>query len=253
MRTIEKQIEPPCLAELRREANRVRRETGKPPVAKDWNPAQCVHALRQALHDDQGGLCAYCMGRIKPHGYRSELHELGGMKIEHWVDRSSKPERMYDWDNLLGVCGGEFRGPDGLVEHCDTSRKDEPLHVNPGTISPPRPEDVFEFSARPPEPSRRASLPRGLWIHPRDQDSAAAHDIAALNLNADHLARNRHATLEQLRLALRIRGRDEQALRNILRRRLRTATRPGPSGLPPFAPLIADYVRKKMRAKGIDP
>jgi len=257
VRTIDKRSEPPCLAELRREARRIETETGRPSAGDDWNPGACGDSVRRSLHDEQGGLCAYCMGRIKPHGYRSELHELGGMKIEHWDDRSSHPERMYDWDNLLGVCGGEYRGADGLVEHCDTSRGSAPLHVNPGTRSPPRPEDAFVFKPTPPpEPDPDRPGPshqrQGMWIHPRVHDSTEARDIETLNLNADHLVKNRHAAIEELRLALSKHGSlGEQAVRSWLRRRIDTATRPGPSGLPPFAPLIADYVRKKMRAKGM--
>lgn len=184
-------------------------------------------------------------------------------------DRSTHPERMYEWDNLLGVCGGEYRGPDGLVEHCDTSRGNVPLHVNPGTRSPPRPEDAFVFKHAPfepePEPNperpehpRQSVVRQGVWIHPRDPEaarnskSAEARDIKALHLNAAHLVKNRHAVLEDLRLALRKSGSvGEQELRGLLRKRFSTATTPGPNGLPPFAPLIAEYVRKKIREKGI--
>jgi uncharacterized protein (TIGR02646 family) len=256
MRTIDKHAEPACLAELRREARRIATETKRPAKGDDWNPEHCAGSIRESLHDEQGGLCAYCNGRIKPHGYRSEFHPRGGMKIEHWDERSIHPARMYDWENLLGVCGGEYRGSDGLVEHCDTSRKenDERLHVNPGTRTPPRPEDVFAFKSTPPDPSAGPAR-QGVWIHAVDPQGAS--DIDTLNLNADHLVRNRHSAIEELRLALgrlgRNRNKGETTIRELLRRRLATATTPGPRGLPPFAPLIADYVRKKMRAKGMGP
>ncbi len=253
MWTIDKQGEPVCLAGLRREAKRIESQTERPPTGDDWNPATCAAPIREALHAEQGGLCAYCMGRIKPHGYRSELHRLGGMKIEHWRDRSTHPQRMYDWDNLLGVCGGEYRGASGLVEHCDTSRKAQPLRVNPGTRAPPRPEEAFEFKPTPPSAaSTKHSGPnhRGIWIHANDAE--ATRDIDLLNLNAKHLVGNRYGAIQEMRRTLaRRQSKGEASIRDLLRKKLAVATQPGPNGLPPFAPLIAQYIRKKMRAKGM--
>ncbi|MEM9461449.1 MAG: hypothetical protein AAGF11_45215 [Myxococcota bacterium] len=177
------------------------------------------------------------------------------MKIEHWQDRSTHPRHMYDWGNLLGVCGGEYRGAIGLIEHCDTSRKAQPLRVNPGTRAPPRPEELFAFKSTPP-PTTSAKHPDvkhpGLWIHAND--ARMSRDIDLLNLNAKHLVSNRHAAIQQMRRALaKNQARGEASIRDLLRKKLTAATQPGPNGLPPFAPLIADYIRKKMRTKGMTP
>ncbi|NOY26594.1 MAG: hypothetical protein GXP62_12030 [Oligoflexia bacterium] len=247
MRSISKGDEPACVASLRREMRRAQQETGRQPVADDWNLGDCAQPVRQALCVEQQGLCAYCMQRIKPHGYRSELHTRGGMKVEHFEDRATHPERMYDWDNLLGVCGGEFRGSAGLVEHCDTSRGSQPLCVNPATTSPPCPEDAFTFEKRPPDGIANG---QGLWIHPTDP--AYQRDIDRLNLNADHLVYNRWSVLHELGKRLSACG-DEASRRKFLRRRFVAAATPGRHGLLPFAPLVADYVERKMRVKGMAP
>jgi 5-methylcytosine-specific restriction endonuclease McrA len=101
VRSIEKGQEPRCVAELRREARRIAKDTGKAAVPTDWEPKDCGDPIREALWREQGGLCAYCMRRIEPRGDK--------MKIEHFVSRSLEPNRMYDWDNLLGTltsCAG---------------------------------------------------------------------------------------------------------------------------------------------------
>jgi len=249
VRTIDKRTEPPCLADLRREAARIEAETEAEPSGGDWDPGHCADTIRKALCAEQAGLCAYCMQRIKPHGYRSELHSAGGMKIEHFEERAAHPRRMYDWDNLLGVCGGEYRGASGLVEHCDTSRGDKPLQVHPATAAPPRPEDVFEFRGEPPA-SWTGAKKQGVWIHALDQ--SVEGDIDMLNLNADHLVDNRLGVKRELQERLRNLP-DERARRLFLRSRLKTASEAGPRGLPPFAPLVVDYVERKMRAKGTSP
>ncbi len=252
VRTINKGREPECLAVHRREAKRADKESGGTNTGDAWNLSEgCPESIREALCVEQGYLCAYCMQRIRPHGYRSNLHNKGGMKIEHWADRSSHPARMYDWDNLLGVCGGEYRGGGELVQHCDTSRGNRPLVVHPKTESPPRPERVFFFSASPPP---TVDCPKGqrLWIRvaedlPEGLANAIVGDLESLNLNADHLAKNRHSVLVELRHAL---SRCDD-INKFLRQKWRAVTRPGVQDLPPFAGVIKDYVEKKMRSKGL--
>ena len=79
-------------------------------------------ALRQALVNEQHGLCCYCMDRIHP--------ERQSMKIEHWRSRSSYPDSQLDYSNLLGTClGGE--GQPARYQHCDTKKGDRNLKWNP--------------------------------------------------------------------------------------------------------------------------
>ena len=78
--------------------------------------------LRCALVAEQRGLCCYCMGRIRPEG--------AAMKIEHWRSRSHYPDQQLDYRNLLGACLGGHGRPANL-QHCDTSKGDRKLELNP--------------------------------------------------------------------------------------------------------------------------
>ena len=76
--------------------------------------------IRQALLEEQGYLCAYCMCRISAEN----------MKIEHWQSQSEHQAKELDYSNMLGVCNGN-------AEHvqrdttCDTHRGNSPLTINP--------------------------------------------------------------------------------------------------------------------------
>lgn len=222
MRSIEKQAEPACLADLRREAKRVERDTGKQPQGSDWAPRDCGDPMREALYREQQGLCAYCMRRIEPTGQ--------GMKIEHFVVRSSKPRQMYDWDNLIGVCMGILHGHQGEVRICDTARGDEKLHIHPASKSPPRPEDVYviKWTGR---------------IEPRGD--LAEVDCQTLNLNCDLLIESRRAVIKGLRNELE--RDDSVAAINRMLRRFRTPTN---RGVPPYARVAIEYLERKLRSKG---
>lgn len=232
VRLIEKREEPDCLSSLRREAKRVEQTSGRQPVASDWDPRECASPIRKALCAEQMGLCAYCMSRIKPHGFREELASDGGMKIEHFRSRTDHPREMYDWENLLGVCGGVFRGHDGPVRHCDTARADRPLHVHPAK-RPPNPELVFVYN-------------KDGTITGETQD--ARDDLGVLNLGADHLVSNRHEVIQKIRADLRRRGGDSAAA---IRRYYLTATIPGSEGLPPYAPVAVSYLVAKARQRNV--
>lgn len=221
MRTIEKGAEPPCLAELRREARRIERETGKPSTGGDWAPKDCGEPIRDALCRDQYGLCAYCMRRIRPRG--------DAMKIEHFVARTDDPTLMYEWHNLLGVCTGVLKvGPDGSTYTCDTARGDRRLHVHPAK-PPPTPEAAFIVE-------RTGKM--------RPEGKGAIFDSATLNLNADVLVSDRRAVVDALRRKLRL---DDDIGK--IRRHLKTASTPVRNELPQFARVAIEYLQHKLRAR----
>ncbi|MES2644380.1 MAG: hypothetical protein V4850_33145 [Myxococcota bacterium] len=220
------------MAQLRRDASFTEKESGKPPVNDDWNPGSCAEAIRKTLVTEQQGLCAYCMGRIEPHGFREELAHLGGMKIEHWAAREDHPREMYDWGNLLGVCGGVYNGPDGPVKHCDASRGSTPLHVHPARRLPD-PQAVFTYD--------KAGNIIG-------NTPGAVADVRTLNLSADRLTENRGAVVDALRK--RLMNRDDAAT---LRGMYRTAITATASGLPAYAPVAARYLAKKLQQRGLVP
>ena len=110
MRAITKGSEPPSLTEHRAAAH------------SDFDNYQAKDDLRQALVDEQRGLCCYCMGRIRP--------EPASMKIEHWRCQAHYPDEQLNYRNLLGACRGREGQPIGQ-QHCDTRKGDRNLRWNP--------------------------------------------------------------------------------------------------------------------------
>ena len=115
MRNIPKGPEPESLTEHRAKTD------------STYNNYEEKQELREALVREQRGLCCYCMCRIVP----VELE----MKIEHWRPQRRFPAEQLIYTNLLGVCkGGEKPNPDDerdLDRHCDTSKGDMDLILNP--------------------------------------------------------------------------------------------------------------------------
>ena len=111
MLMIDKQREPPALLEYRLTSDASYDGPNFTPV-KD--------AIRRQLLDEQGHLCAYCMGRIKRES----------MKIEHWRPQGSHPELQLAYPNLLGVCKGN-EGQALENQHCDTHKGNRLISYNP--------------------------------------------------------------------------------------------------------------------------
>lgn len=252
MRTLAKGREPQCLADARREARRLQRKTGKAPVPEDWDAGVCdadqgePNHLRAALVRDQQKLCAYCMGRIQPRGYLHSAPSAGGMKIEHFVARSQDPRRIFDWDNLLGVCAGVYRGPNGRVDHCDTSRGATPLLLNPTDPGGSRPEVALEYTSE--RPANAPGESPGLWLRPCAGHEDIAGDLSALNLNAEHLAYNRYAARDSLRRQLQRAQRKggTGAVRRLLLQHQADLRSAPPTTLPEYAGVLLDYVERKL-------
>lgn len=76
--------------------------------------------LKSYLISEQGGICAYCMCRIK-----SETST-----IEHYNPRSLKPELSLYYNNLFAVCING-RNDTKCDRQCDVSRGDTALTLNP--------------------------------------------------------------------------------------------------------------------------
>jgi uncharacterized protein (TIGR02646 family) len=76
--------------------------------------------LQEALLEEQGGICCYCMGRISE----------GQMKVEHFRCQDRYRERELDYRNLMAACmGGE--GHPRKQQHCDTRKGNLDIEINP--------------------------------------------------------------------------------------------------------------------------
>ena len=76
--------------------------------------------LKQALLEDQGYICCYCMQRIE---------HKPNTKIEHFKPISKYPEKTLDYNNLFVACNGittskSTNKEKKRIRHCDTSKGD---------------------------------------------------------------------------------------------------------------------------------
>lgn len=245
MRRVRKTSEPTCLAACRRELRREHQATGR-TSASDWDKlGACAREVRAALVRDQDGLCAYCGRRlIRPaEDLGEEPGAAGCMKIEHFEARSRAPERMFDWDNLLGVCSGHFVIGGQTITTCDSARGNRTLHIHPVT-HPRDPSELF--------PVHTGRLrddhgnPRLGEVLPQGEDALA--DTTTLHLNASLLIGDRARMIRDLRVLL---SKDDSPA--ALRRLLRVNTIAGSDGLPPYAHVAAAYLHRKLRARPASP
>jgi uncharacterized protein (TIGR02646 family) len=93
--------EPACLREYRNTENAV---------------YQPISGLNEALIEQQGHICAYCMRRISVDYKRySESVYIPQVGVEHLLPRESHKDKALDFNNLVAVCNGIF----GHRNHCD--------------------------------------------------------------------------------------------------------------------------------------
>jgi uncharacterized protein (TIGR02646 family) len=232
MRSLCKGAEPATLQEARSHHERLRSSV----TSESWNDT--VHdkqAIRDQLHRDQHGLCAYCCARI---GGRHEASERDpgrrGMKIDHWEDRSSRPAQAISWGNLVGACIGLQSDKGKVVRSCDTHRGNAGLALHPYKEAGLQRRFVYTSAGH---------------IQPRDpRDSEAADDIQALHLDNEVFRRGRAEVIAHL--AERLRQDDSP---QAIRRLWRIYTTPDEGGLlPDFVQVAWHYLDKKARRHGLE-
>lgn len=128
--------------------------------------------VRASLREEQGGLCAYCMRRVR--NIRDQEGAID-LTIEHWSAQSTDATRALHWVDLLGVCRGNAKdASEPRVAHtCDKARGNAPL-----TLHPARDAATIEAWC--------SYLGDGT-LRIRDHDQ----DVTTLNLNAGPLKRSR--------------------------------------------------------------
>lgn len=99
------------------------RKINKNPEPKEWleyrsTPGvdyQSIPALRRALLEEQGYICAYCMRRIPQRDYNSSEDS----RIDHLLCREKHPHEKLSYSNMVICCPGAI----DPHFHCD-KRKD---------------------------------------------------------------------------------------------------------------------------------
>jgi len=161
---INKSEEPICLERVRNNPNATYES-----LSLD---VDCNKEVRQLLHDDQKGLCAYCQ-RI----FESKIF------IEHYIaqaDNDRGRELQLSYSNFLGACSGKYyldRKKGNKILFCSVNRGNSTLTINPESQS-----DIDTLSYD--EESRIKSTNT---IYQKELDTI-------LNLNFDDLCLDRQIT-----------------------------------------------------------
>lgn len=213
MRQIRKNREPVSLAAYR------------PTPGSNYEDFQFKDDLRSALTSEQKGLCCYCMAAIAPSSKQ--------MKIEHWRCQSRYPEKELDYQNLLAACQGGNGSPK-KDQHCDTLKGDLDLLFNPA-------DPTHQIEAR------IQYLPDGTVSSPDPTFDDQLNKVLGLNLPRLKTARKLvlDGIIQWWKLEKgRLRGPIKQE--RLQRGRDRFVSVSGP--LPPFAPVAAWWLSRKIRS-----
>lgn len=209
MRNIKKGTEPRTLTEHRCKQH------------ADYDNYADKDDLRESLVAEQRGICCYCLRRIEP--------KLTKMKIEHWRSQSKDkyPELQLVYSNLLGACpGGADRS--GEAKHCDTSKGDQDLKLNPSDPAQ-NVEAGFHY------------LGDG---RVKADDARFDQDInTVLNLNNGSLVKNRKGILDAFRQVLISTGPSNTDLKKHLNR----WNGAGGGELAPYCQVVVYYLKKKLK------
>jgi uncharacterized protein (TIGR02646 family) len=186
---------------------------------------QAIPALVQALLQEQGYLCAYCMRRIPVCDPGStERH-----RVEHLEPRTLHPDRALDYRNMVACCPGHI----GSEDHCDRSKRDQEI-----TCSPLDAHfiDTIAYSSDGTIRSTDA-----VWTQ-------EMNDI--LHLNTPLLKENRHSVVVALTLKIRYEmDRKHKTKLQILKSLLEKYDYTDKSGAPfePYCGVAIYFLRKMIR------
>lgn len=136
--------------------------------------------VRKSLCEEQGYICAYCMGKI----------EKDNSTIEHYISQrwhtnskfSAEEHRAQSllYSNMCGVCVND-------AEHCDKHRGNEPLEIlNPHDSSC---QQLITYNLQ------GEIIPNG---KNNQQNKQVEKDINTLNLNCEKLKKARNASWDEV-------------------------------------------------------
>jgi len=154
-------------------------EKGKEPAA--WKAYRdtpgvdfdAIPELKDALLNEQGYICCYCMSGIKENN----------MKVEHYKARSVYNDLKMEYSNLFAACKGNFCSD----KHCDTKKENTELTIHPAD-SKSNCEQIIGYKLN------------GQLTYPAEYET----DIeSTLNLNNFVLRANRQSTMEATVIALK--------------------------------------------------
>lgn len=184
--------------------------------------------LREALYEEQGGICAYCMQRLDNEKEETKTSN----RIEHIQSRDKHDDLKLVYTNMVMCCSGLIRK--GRIDHvfCDRKKKNDDIHFSPLDAS-------FIASLSYHRPNGMLFSVNTVWQ--KDLD-------IVLNLNDKLLMANRMAVLRAIKQRL---GAKQWKVSQIKKLIEHYESR-NPDGLyEPFCGMIIWYLKKKLMAYGI--
>lgn len=207
MKAITKGVEPRSLTQHRCNTH------------SDYDNYDDKDGLREALVAEQGGICCYCMQRIRSYA--------AAMKIEHWHCQENYSTEQLDYRNLLGACMGN-EGEPRKEQHCDTFKGKKDLSRNPANPAH-RIEEFIRY------------LGDGTIESPDPAFNAELKDV--LNLNRPIFVNNRKAVLDSFQKGLPPGKLSQQELQRKLDEWNGTIC----AELKPYCGVVIYWLRKKLR------
>lgn len=178
MKYIEKRKAPNCLTEYK-----------KMTAATFQNiPTDCKVKIGDALLEEQGFICAYCMRRISK-DWNAKLNK-SKLEIEHYASQHRHPNLVLDYKNMLGVCNGNADNYPKKLLICDKSKskfdKTHDLFLNP--LKANREQQIYYVRS-------------GKIV---SDDERIKYDLdVILNLNEDDLCRRRAGLFKFIKKEIR--------------------------------------------------
>ncbi len=184
------------------------------------------NALRQALLEEQGGLCGYCMRRVN-----FEPGKASNTRIEHVKPRTlslaeGKPEETLAYSNMILCCNGDIDGDKNF--HCDVSKNENEIHFSPFDQAV---MDTISYS------SKDGSIKSSNDVYDKDLNEV-------LNLNHPQLAVNRLAVIKGL---VEVMGRKTWKKTDIIHKLTVYSTKTAGGKLHEYCGVVIWYLNKKLR------
>lgn len=189
----------------------------EPVAGRIWDelPTEVKDAIRARLHRDQRRLCCYCYAVIKG-DHTSHVEHVSPQRNDN----------RFDWDNLALACDGGNQGKN--PPHCDHAKGQTALD----TVHPYK-NPVSRFVT--------LRLQGNL-----DVAETARRDVnEVLNLNANHLQRQRESALKAVITVLQRRKRRDEWRRQDMEQAL--ATLRSRNSLLDYQPLIEGWLERRLR------
>jgi hypothetical protein len=186
---------------------------------------------RRSLCVEQTGLCAFCLGRIRPRS--PTVDPMSGTTLAHVEPLQLAPRRIFDWDNLVGACPGGS----GTARHCDNLQGNRRLYINPASVH------ALETYIRYTDRGKLRYVGPTLCGRTPEQIQAEFDDI--LGLNIERLRANRAAILDEARRAMERLGWSRSNLEHEIRR----WSSPDQAGYTPYFCVAVSYLQRKLAAQ----